>query len=194
MIHMGTVSKLFPEIKQLFLFRNSLEAVSSLLDYTHFDGVKRLIRYCNDCDVISGLISYFRKRLHKYMACIAEKAGKPPSDMNTVETVAAMWASFICLAKEVRSRDQTIVFVKYEDLVSDPLNTFKHIFHETRIDLSETEKTLTRLKKHSQRTDVDFEDLEKNDPWRNISKEDTVKINTILKKHIMPRLGEDVYL
>ena len=150
--HGDNLSKLFPEIKQLLLFKNSLETLSSLLDYTHFDGVKRLIRYCNDSDVNSWLIPYFRRRLHRYMAFIADKAGKPPNDMNTVETVAAMWASFICLAKEVKSRDQTIVFVKYEDLVSDPLNTCKHIFRETRIDLSETEKALTRLKKHSQRT------------------------------------------
>ena len=98
--------------------------------------------------------------MHKYRAFIAEKAGKPPSDMNTVKTVAAMWVSFICLAKEVKSRNQTIVFVKYENLVSDSLNTCKHIFRETRIDLSVTEKALTRLKKHSQRTGVDFEDLE----------------------------------
>ena len=114
--------------------------------------------------------------------------------MNTVDTVAAMWASFICLAKEVKSRDQTIILVKYEDLVSDALNTCKQIFRETRIDLSETEKALARLKKHSQRTGVNFEDLEKKDPWRNISKEKTVKINTILKNHNMPLLGEDVYL
>ena len=196
MIHIGTVSKLFPEIhvKQLFLYRNSLETLSSWLDYTHFDGVKRLIRYCNDSDVISWLIPYFRRRLHKYMAFIADKAGKPPSDMNTVETVAAMWASFICHAKEVKSCDKTIVCVKYEDLVSDPLNTCKHIFRETRINLSETEKALTRLKKHSERTGVDFEDLEKKDPWRNISKENKVKVNRILKNHNVPLLGEDVYL
>ena len=128
------------------------------------------------------------------MAFIADKAGKPPSDMNTVETVAAMWASFICLAKEVKSCDEMIVFVKYENLVSDPLNTCNHIIRETRIDLSVTEKALTRLKRHSQRTGVDFEDLEKKDPWRNISKENTVNINTILKNHNMPLLGEDVYL
>ena len=114
--------------------------------------------------------------------------------MNTVETVAAMWASFICLAEEARSRDQTIVFVKYEDLVSDPLNTCKHIFRETRIDLSETEEALARLKRHSQRTGVDFEDLEKKDPWRNINKENKVKVYTILKNHNVPLLGEDAYL
>ena len=74
MIHMGTVLKLFPEIKQLFLYRNSLETLSSLLDYTHFDGVKRLIRYCNDSDVISWVIPYFRKRLNKYMVFIADRA------------------------------------------------------------------------------------------------------------------------
>ena len=128
------------------------------------------------------------------MAFIADKAGKPPSDMNTVETVAAMWASFVCLAKQVRSHDQTIVSVKYEDLVSDPLDTCKRTFRETRIDLSETEKALARLKKHSQRTGVDFEDLEKKDPWRNINKENKVKVNSILKNHNVPFLGEDVYL
>ena len=73
MIHLGAVSKLFPEIKQLFLCRNSLETLSSLLGYTYSDGVKRLIRYCNDSDVISCFIPYFRKRLHKYMAFIADK-------------------------------------------------------------------------------------------------------------------------
>ena len=194
MIHMESVSKLFPEIKQLFLYRNSLETLSSLLDFTFSDGMKRLIRYCNDSDVISWFIPYFRKRLHKYMAFISDKAGKPPCGMNTVETVAVMWASFICLAREMKSRDENIVFVKYETLVSDPKDTCRHIFDISGIHLSETDKALTRLKKHSQKKGVDFEDSKKKDPWRNLSKENQLKCNVILKIHNVPLLGENVYL
>ena len=194
MIHMGTISKLFPEIKQLFLYRNCLETVASFFDYTYYDGTKRLLRYCNDSDVISWVVPYFRKRLHKYMAFIADRAGKPPSDMNMFETLAAMWASFICLAKEVKLNDQTLVLVKYEDLVSYQLETCKHIFRETRINLSEIENAVARLRMHSQKPGVVFKYLKKKNPWRNMSKENKVKVNVILRNFKMPLLGEDVYL
>lgn len=129
------------------------------------------------------------------MAFSTDRDDKPPSAMNTVETVAAMWASFICLARNMKSRDGNIHFVKYEDLVSDPQVFCKRVFLETAIDLSETEEALGRLKKHSQRKGVDFdEDFSKKNPWRNISEANGIKVNAIFRKHNVPLLGEDVRL
>ena len=192
MVHMEAIARLFPQIRQLFLYRNSLETLSSLLQYTYFDRVKIWTRFCTDSDVISWLIPFFRKRLYYYLAFKTDKLDKSPSNMNTTEMVAAMWASFICQARDMKSRDKNIIFIKYEDLLSDAQLVCNRIFEATKIDVSEVETAVSVMRKHSQKG-VDFQEFSKTKPpGHRISQLDRKNVDTILLDHELPLLSEDI--
>ena len=193
-IHMDTMSRLFPEIKKLFLYRNGLETVSSFLHLSTVNPAQKLMRLFVDSDKLSAIVPFFRS-FFIYVVCIRnENQFKDPQHMNTVEIATTMWASTVVLAKRIKTRDSNLLPLKYEDLMANPQNFCAVLFKAVDIDVSMVPKALSAMEKDSQKGTMFGERSTGKDPWRQFSNEDIKKANGILSMYKLPNLGEEIKL
>ena len=191
MVHMKFISKLFPHIKQMFLYRNVQPTVSSFLGVTVSETALACWRYFADNEMIVRFIPFLRKYLHNYFSLNDSDFLKDSSDINTVEMFTSMWTKFILQTQNVKSHYKNILPVKYEDLISDPQKTCEHIFEAVGIDIAVVKTALQVLKSDSQRGSVLSKSSIRGHPSRSISAADKIKANCILSRHNLPLMGED---
>ena len=191
LVHMEPLSRLFPQIKQIFLYRNALETCSSFLEAFNFSKLLTWINYCADSDKISHFIPVFRNLLISILAIKQENQYKNPCDMNRVEMITTMWASAVVAAKNIKSRDKNLLPLKYEDLIADPRQLCMGIFKAVEIEVSAVENAVHALQKDSQAGTVLSKRSTGKDPWRHFSQSDRRKANFILSKYELPLLGEE---
>ena len=192
LIHMDTISRLFPEVKQLFLYRNVLETVSSFLHLSVVNPAQRLLRLFADNDTFSAIVPFFRS-FFIYIMCIRhENQFKDPQNMITIEIVTTMWASSVVLAERIKKRDNNLLPLKYEDLMANPQNFCEVLFKAVDIDVSMVKNALSALEKDSQKGTMFGERSTGKDPWRHFSDEDVTKVNTILSMYTLPNLGKEI--
>lgn len=189
-VHMEPVIRLFPQIKQIFIYRNCLETISSMLDFSVSDTAKKLLTYCADSEFISRFVPLFRVYIYNLFALKNKDVHKRPVDMNATEIATFMWTCFIVQANTLKS-NRNIEFVKYEQLICDPHETCRRMFEFTNIDVSEVRSAMCALEKDSQRGTTLHKRSTGKDPWRHINLSNTIKANAILSKYNLPRLGED---
>ena len=194
LVHLESISRLLPNIKLLFLYRNALPTVSSFLALTISESALVCWRYFSDSDIISRLFPFFRKYLRYYFALRDDDFLKDPATMNTVEMFTSMWAQFIILARHVRSQNKNVIPIKYEEVTSDPLRTCKRVFLAVGIDIIEAQHAVVALQRDSQRGSVLSTTAIGKDPRRSVNKTDRLKADAILSKYNLPLMGEDCTL
>ena len=194
MVHMKFISKLFPHIKQMFLYRNVRPTVSSFLGLTVSETALAWWRYFADNELIVRFFPFLRNYLHSYFTLNDSDFMKASSDINTVEMFTSMWAKFILQAQNVKSHYKNILPVKYEDLISHPQKTCERIFEAVGIENAEVKTALKVLKSDSQRGSVLSKSSIGGHPRRSISSVDKLKADCILSKHQLPLMGEDFRL
>ena len=193
-VHLESISRLLPNIKLLFLYRNALPTVSSFLSLTINESVLVCWRCFSDSDLISRLIPFFRKYLRYCFALRDDDFLRDPSTMNTVEMFTSMWARFIILARHVRSQNNNVIPIKYEEVISDPLRTCTRIFQTVGIDIREAQNAVVVLQRDSQRGSVLSRTAIAKDPRRSVNKTDKLKADAILSKYNLPLMEEDCTL
>ena len=191
MVHMEPLFRLFPEIKQMFLYRNALETISSYLHFWNITQLQKLFLLCADNDRIASVFT-FPRSLNIHFLCISsENQFKDPQDMNMCEMYTTLWASAVCLAKSLKSKDQDLLLLKYEDLIENPEKFCSNIFKTVDIDISEMTNALRALEKDSQRETLLAERSIGKDPWRYFTNDCSIrKANAILTHYKLPRLGD----
>ena len=100
-----------------------------------------------------------------------------------------MWIKYILIGRDALSRDQNILAVKYEDLVSNKFETCRMIFEKFGIDVKHLNVALSAFSKDSQRgTVVSRDRMGSRTP---VSDFDKIKCDAILSSFSLPQLGDD---
>ena len=192
-VFMGDISKLFPNIKQIFMYRNCRETTMSLLAFLSSMPYSDLGRSILDYDKLSILKPFFQKQSAIYFICELKEHNNATSYRysNTVEMCACMWAKYIVLARDVMSRDNNILPIKYEDLVAEKRKMCEMLFERLGLDTWHLNTSLSAYDKDSQRGSIVSQQRIGNTPRRRISEEDRRNADVILSLFNLPLMGYD---
>ena len=188
---MADLSTLFPNIKQMFMYRNCLETVSSWLAIMLSVPGLVVTRVFVDNETFSAAVPIFRTWLHAVIIFESQESRAVPLKTNTVGMLTYMLANYLLLARDAMSRDKTIMPIKYEDIVSEPLRTCEFIFERMGLDLKDLNGAVAAFSKDSQRGSVLSRSLVGTDPRRRISATDRMMADEILKSYNFPCMGEN---
>ena len=191
MIQMKSLFRLFPDMKQMFLYRNSLETMSSFLKFSAIKPSQKILRFCADTERIAAVFTSPRALNIQVLGIVHENQFKDPKAMDTYEMIATFWASAVCLAKHIKSSNNDLLLLKYEDLIDNPYKFCSDLFRAVDIDISEENNALCALEKDSQEGTIMAERSSGKDPWRHFTNDSIQKANIILSVYQLPPLGEE---
>ena len=182
---------LFPDIKQMFMFRNCLDTVSSLVDVLMSFPYGLVLRSGSDNEILSTILPIFRKMLRHHVGTKRKGSPEVMLNVNTIGVLTYLWAEQIKVAQDAISRDQNILSVRYEDIVSRPTETIRMIFENTGIDLKHLRKAVSSLSKDSQRGVMSRSQKTQE---RKLALADRVNADAILASYNLPRTGREFIL
>ena len=188
---MADISMLFPDIKQMFMYRNCLDTVSSLVDVLMSFPYGLVIRSGSDNEILSTILPIFRKMLRHHVGTKRKGSQEVMLNVNTIGVLTYLWAEQIKVAQDAISRDQNILPVRYEDIVSRPTETIRVIFENTGIDLKHLRKAVSSLSKDSQRGVMSRSQKTQE---RKLALADRVKADAILASYNLPLTGREFIL
>ena len=194
---MKDISKLFPDIKQIFMYRNCKETVSSYLALLSSVPFTVVGRACLDSEWLAAARPYFKRQTEvHFIRTLSESAGPHGDAMNSkvfnsITMFTYMWANYMIIARDAMARDDNILPVKYEDLVTEKLETCKRIFKKFGLDMSQLSTVLTAFDRDSQRRSVLSRARIGNTPSRQISDQDRIDADVILLSYNFPLMGYD---
>ena len=186
---MMDVSRLFPDIKQIFIYRNCMNTVQSWLAVMRYDAFHVVMRACADDAWLSKLCPYFRNLLQLNFVPTEDNSPDDPRDLTTACVFVCAWAKHVTIARKALSRDRSILTVKYEEIIGKPENTIKKIFDSFDLDIAYDNLALSSLSRHSQRGSFISRDIIGTED-RSLTEEDIREANCILAHYKLPCLGE----
>ena len=190
-IMMTDITKLGFDIRQLFIYRNSLDTLKSSLALMAYDPYTVVVRACVDAVWFSNLCPYFRNVLVYHLLSKMKDAPEIPPDSTTACVMTYIWVNQILIVRDVMARNQSILPVKYEDIVSRPKETVKQIFERLGVHATHANRAVASLSRDSQRGSDLSRDRIGGMSNRFISTLDRMKANDILFKYNLPRMDED---
>ena len=184
------ISKVFPGILQFFIYRNSMETISSYTAVASSNPYGTVMRTCADTAWLSKMCPFFRnKQVH---ILISKRYGRPaiPYDISTVCVLAYAWAIQISFVRDAISKGHNILPVKYEDMIARPQEIVGELFKVMAITDTHLARALTGLGRDSQRgSDLSRSKIKK--ATNCMLSEDKIKVDDILSKYNLPPIGQD---
>ena len=190
-IMMVDISRLFSHMKQIFVYRNSMDTVLSWLAILEVEYYSFVMANCVDAICFSRMCPYFRNLLHRMYIPKPIYSPNLPYDANMACALTYKWVNSIVIARNAMSRDHCIYPIKYEDVIAKPEDAVRRLFAWLKIDGDYVGQAILTLSRDSQRVSSVSRDKLKAAPKRNISMADRVKCNAILNIFSLPCLGED---
>ena len=183
---MKDVSRLVPNIRHLFMYRNSLDTIKSWTGMLRSDPFINTICSCANSERLSKIFPYFRKfqRYYVYQISKPKDVQEIPPDANTACLYAYMWIYLIFIARDAMSRDPNILPVKYEDIIARPKEAVTQLFDSLNIDRDHVDRAVTSMERDSQRdTELSRDKLAS---FKHISTVDRIRIDAILSQFNLP--------
>ena len=191
---MMDITKLFPYIKQIFMYRNCFETLLSFMAMSASMPYTIILRTCIDNETISSVLLFFRRNLRSLLLSNVKNSEDVPLNTNILGMFTHMWSNYILLAREAMSQNPDILPVKYEDLKENPTEFCKMIFKKLNIDPTNINESLPIFTRDSQRGSVLSQSQVKTSKARKISNTDRIAVDVILSGYGLPRMGEDFRL
>ena len=186
---MKDITRLLPNIRQLFIYRNSFDTIKSWVGAMQCEPFLVVMNSCANADWFSKLCSYFRHLERYYFISKPKYFDKIPDDANTACMFAYMWSYFILIARDAMSRDPKLLTVKYDDIIERPKETVKQLFNILDIDVIHLDNAVSSMEHDSQRKSVLSRDRLAASKF--ISTVDKIRIDSILSKFKLPILDKD---
>ena len=188
------MSSLFPDIKQVLMYRNCKETVSSFLALLNSNPSTIVSRMLMDSDWLTVAKYFFKSRsesdfIRKTRESEAIHACTKVT--NCVGLFTYMWAKYMFVYRDAISHDETILAVKYEDFLSERGNTFKNIFEKLGLDLRHVNEALTAFENDSQGGTLLSRSRIGHTSNYVISDKERIEADVILSSYNLPRMGDD---
>ena len=190
---MTDICKLCPDIRHVFIYRNSLDTTRSVLALMSSEPFRAVQCTLIDAIWFSNIFPGFRNALRLYTS---ERKYSPdmPLELTTVCILATWWANQMLFVRKTLALGQTILLIKYEDIKSRPKESIEQIFERLGIDLSHTNRAVNSLSRDSQRDLPISRENIGGSSFRFISENDRINCDVILTERNLPRMGEDFRL
>ena len=127
-VMMKDITRLLPNIRQLFMYRNSLNTIIASVEMMYSEPFAIVLCSCADSKWFSKICSYFRHLQRYYFISKPKDFQEIPDDANTACLFAYAWSYNIQIACEAMSRDSKILLVKYEDIIAKPKEAVRQLF------------------------------------------------------------------
>ena len=190
-IMMKDIARLLPNIRQIYIYRNSLKTINSWLIVMESEPFLMVMKSFANTDWFSNVFPYFRCIERNYFISILKtfKETFVPTDANTACVFAYMWSLCMHIARDAIARDRSIISVKYEDIIARPMENVRQLFENLDIDVIHVDGAVNSMKRDSQRDSVVGRDRLASSEY--LSSVDRIKIDSILLKFNLPLLSED---
>ena len=190
-IMMKDIARLMPNIRQVYIYRNSLKTINSWLSVMESEPFLIVMKSCANTDWFSNVFPYFRYLERNYFISVLKtfKETYVSADANTACVFAYMWSLCMLIARDAIARDRSILPVKYEDIIARPMETVRQLFENLDIDVIHVDGAVNSMKRDSQRDSVVSRDRLASSEY--LSTADRIKIDSILLKFNLPLLSED---
>ena len=188
------IYKVCPGVRHIFIYRNSLDTMRSLLAVMAHEPYLVVLRTCTDAVWFSNIFPYFRYVLRFYFTSNRKDAQGMPVEIKTICMAATSWASHILYARERMVLEQITFSLKYEDILSRPKEVIMQIFERLGIDIIHTDRAVASLSRDSQRGSPLSRENIGDSSLRFMSETDRINCDAILTKRSLPRMSEDITL
>ena len=179
-VMMEDITRLQPNIRQLFIYRNSFDTIKSWVGTMQCEPFLVVMNSCANADWFSTLCPYFRYLERYYFISNPKYFEEKPGDVNTACMFAYMWSYFILIARDAMSCDPNILSVKYENIIARPKEAVRQLFESLNIDVIHLDNAVKSMEHDSQRKSVLSCDRLASSKF--ISTADKIKIDAILSK------------
>ena len=192
---MNDISKEFPDFRQIFIYRNCKETVSSYLAILSSIPYTTIGRFCYDSKWLSVVKSYFRHQMDTHF--IRTLPEDPLYEImksktfNTVTTFTYMWVNYMLIAREAINQNDDILPVKYENLLAEKREMSQAIFKKLGLNITHLNTALTAFDRDSQRTSLLSRARIGSTPTRLISDKEKMDCDIILAIYKFPLIGND---
>ena len=190
---MQDVYPAFPRARYLYLYRNSLKTLHSVLAAAAGDPAGRALRLLLDSRPLSALFPCARRWLHSALAGINEKPGGADlkaSDLTASGLATAAWASGVAACAELRDRGLPVRAVLYEDVMRSPQAACSELFRLLELRPEHVPQALQVFRRDFNRSPP----VSAADSRLALPHDARQEANLVLKKHGLPKLGERVEL
>ena len=151
---MKDMTRLQPHIRQIFMYRNPLNAKQSHIGCMYSEPFLAVLCSCANSEWFSKICPYFRHLERYYFIFKPKDFEDVPYDTNTARVFAYMWSYIILIARESMSRDPNILPVKYDDIIATPKEAVLQLFTSLEIDCIHVDQAVTSMGRDSQRDSV----------------------------------------
>ena len=190
-IMMSDITKLGLNIKQVFIYRNSVDTIRSWMAAMSYDPYLVILRLFTDTVWLSNLFPFWRNIFRYYFMQKMKDTSCLRMDATTACVFTYSWANQILIARDVMSRDRSILSVKYEDILSQSTKVVNKLFEYSGVDTKHIGRALIALSRDSQRgSGVSRANLG-DTSYRHLSETDTKQCDAILSQYNLSLLGED---
>lgn len=189
------VYAMVPSVGHIFMYRNSLKTVSSVINTTLNSNVLfQLIRFIADSNALSKVFPCVRRSLYDLFSHI-DKSDTTLKDLapnlSTVGIITAGWASSVSRCEELRMYGVPVLPVICEDLIKYPRQCCEILFELFNISHEHVTLAVDGFRKDTRRTSTILARLPtKSESRRDIDPDKRSEADAILKKYSLPRLGE----
>ena len=191
---MMDITKWFPKVKQIFMYRNCFETLLSFMAMSASVSYTIILRTCIDNETISSVLPFFRRNLRSLLLSNVKNSEDVPLNTNILGLFTHVWSNYILLAREAMSQNPDILPVKYEDLNENSTEFCKMLFKKLNIDPTHINESLPIFTRDSQRGSVLSQSQVKTSKARNISNTDRIAVDVILSGYGLPLMEEDFRL
>ena len=191
---MMDICKLCPDVRHIFIYRNSLDTIRSWLAAMAYESYLVVICACIDAVWFSNRFPFYRNFLRLYFTSERKYSLEMPLELTTICMIATFWANQMLFVRKTLALGQTILLVKYEDIKSRPKESIEHIFKCLGIDASQTDRAVRSLSRDSQRGSPLSRENIGGSSFRFMSENDRINCDVILTEINLPRMGEDFRL
>ncbi|CAI9741809.1 Hypothetical predicted protein [Octopus vulgaris] len=184
-----------PSIRHIFMYRNSLKTVTSVLGTTLNSNILfQIVRFIVDNNSLSKILPCVRRKMYDMFGHL-NKSDKTLKDtapnFSSVGIIIAGWASSVSKCEELRTYNIPILPVIFEDLIKYPRKTCELLFEYFHIPEENVTLAVDGFRKDTRRASTILARLPlKNETRRNIEPEKRAEADAILKKYSLPKLGE----
>ena len=184
------ITRLLPNIRHLFMYRNSLDTIKSWLKAVQCEPFPAIIYSCTNSEWFSKIFPYFRQFQRYYLTSELNNVQEIQAEANTACLFAYKWASFILTARDVIAHDQNVRPIKYEDILATPKEAVLQLFDSLGIDDICVDNAVTYMERDSQKESVMSCDRLASIE-NTISSGNMIRIDAIFSKFNLPSLGND---
>ena len=176
------------------IYRNCKETVASYIAFLNYNPLIRVSQMLMDSDWFTFAKSSIKKSAETdFIRKTTESEAITANNKVTsaVGLFTYMWANYMFVLRDAMRHDETIFAVKYEDILTDRIGTFREVFEKLGLDMNNLDTALTAFDKDSQRGTVVSRSRVGHSSNYLISEKEKIEADVILSCYTLPRIGDD---